>query len=293
MVSERTAARERIAEKNAAIAAQAAKAKRRRLQLQLGIAAAVVVVAVVVIVAVARWTGSSTGTGGTSAASVTKAITAVPAATRDSIGAGTGTTAPISITAPALTSGGKPEILYVGAEYCPFCAAERWSVVEALSRFGSFSGLQLTTSSSTDTYPNTPTLTFVKAKYTSDTVAFVSREISDRQQAPLQSLTSAQQALVNKYDAAPYVPSASAGSIPFIDIGGKYIISGAQYSPELLAGKSEAQVAAALSNPDSAIAKGAIGSANLLTAAICATTGQKPAAVCTASGVVTAAKQLG
>ena len=37
---------------------------------------------------------------------------------------------------PALTSGGKPEILYVGAEYCPYCAAERWAMVVALSRFG-------------------------------------------------------------------------------------------------------------------------------------------------------------
>src|SRR5215471_17073708 len=35
-----------------------------------------------------------------------------------------------------LTSGGKPEMLYIGAEYCPYCAAMRWSMAVALSRFG-------------------------------------------------------------------------------------------------------------------------------------------------------------
>ncbi|HEX8036257.1 MAG TPA: DUF929 family protein, partial [Ktedonobacterales bacterium] len=31
---------------------------------------------------------------------------------------------------------GKPQILYIGAEYCPFCAAERWSLIVVLGRFG-------------------------------------------------------------------------------------------------------------------------------------------------------------
>ncbi len=34
---------------------------------------------------------------------------------------------------------GKPEVLFVGAEFCPFCAAERWPLIVALSRFGHFS----------------------------------------------------------------------------------------------------------------------------------------------------------
>ena len=36
---------------------------------------------------------------------------------------------------------GKPEVLFVGAEYCPFCAAERWPLIVALSRFGHFGAL--------------------------------------------------------------------------------------------------------------------------------------------------------
>ena len=41
----------------------------------------------------------------------------------------------------ALTSNGKPEILYIGAEFCPYCAAERWAIAVALSRFGTLSPL--------------------------------------------------------------------------------------------------------------------------------------------------------
>src|SRR5438309_707950 len=46
-----------------------------------------------------------------------------------------------SESGPLLTFAGKTEVLYIGAEYCPYCAAERWSLVVALSKFGSFSGL--------------------------------------------------------------------------------------------------------------------------------------------------------
>ena len=68
--------------------------------------------------------------------------TSVPASTLDTVGAGSGVTAPPEIKGGTpLTSGGKPEVLYMGAEYCPFCAAERWAMVVALSRFGTFSGL--------------------------------------------------------------------------------------------------------------------------------------------------------
>ena len=44
--------------------------------------------------------------------------------TTDAVGKGTSNPkmlVPLS-GAPALASGGKPEVLYMGAEYCPFCA---------------------------------------------------------------------------------------------------------------------------------------------------------------------------
>src|SRR6266852_5220447 len=45
---------------------------------------------------------------------------------------------------------GKPEIFYFGAEFCPYCAAQRWSLVIALSHFGTFSKLPETYSSNLD-----------------------------------------------------------------------------------------------------------------------------------------------
>ena len=49
----------------------------------------------------------------------------------------------------------------------------------------------------------------------------------------------------------------------------------------MLAGKSWAQVAAAMNNPSSALGKAMIGNANYLTAGICSLTGNQPASACT------------
>ena len=42
---------------------------------------------------------------------------------------------------PARAAQKLPEVLYLGAEYCPYCAAQRWTTIIALSRFGTWSGL--------------------------------------------------------------------------------------------------------------------------------------------------------
>jgi hypothetical protein len=47
------------------------------------------------------------------------------------------------------------------------------------------------------------------------------------------------------------------------------VISGASYSPQVLQGKTQTQIAAALADPNSAIAWAVDGTANLITAAIC------------------------
>jgi hypothetical protein len=48
---------------------------------------------------------------------------------------------PTPVSGPPLTENGKPEVLYVATEFCPYCVAENWALIVALSRFGSFSGL--------------------------------------------------------------------------------------------------------------------------------------------------------
>ncbi len=59
---------------------------------------------------------------------------------------------------PTLSAGGKPTFLYIGASGCPFCAAMRWSLVIALSRFGNFSKLFYDRSATID--GNVPTVMF-------------------------------------------------------------------------------------------------------------------------------------
>jgi hypothetical protein len=183
---------------------------------------------------------------------------------------------------PVVTDG-KPTFMFIGGEFCPYCASERWAMAAALERFGTFSGLQTTKSSGTDQYPNTATLSFLTTKYTSKYVNFDASEIEDRAGNKLQTPSKAAEASFQKYSPK--------GGIPFYSINNQYIGS-VQYSPEVLKGKSAAQIAAALKDPSSDIAKQALTSANILTAGICATTKQQPGAVCGTTEVKAAAAYL-
>ena len=110
---------------------------------------------------------------------------------------------------------------------------------------------------------------------------------------PLDTPAPADAALMRTYDAPPYLPSGSAGGIPFLDIGGTYVSGGASYDPQLLAGKTQQQIADALKNPADPMAQAIDGAANAITAAVCKTTNNQPAAVCAAPGVTAAATTLG
>jgi hypothetical protein len=280
------------------IAAQRARERRAEIRNRVLIASGSVVVVVAIVVAFVLVkvnskppSSSSNGPVGTALASVVNDATSVPASTLDAVGAGSVIGTPTRISGTPLTENGKPEMLYIGAEYCPYCAAERWAMVVALSRFGSFTGLHTVHSSSTDQYPNTPTWTFYKSSYASKYLSFTPVETLTNipEKTPsggytytaLQTPTSAQQALLDKYDAPPYVQQGYQGSIPFVDFGNKYMISGASYNPQVLQGKSWSQIASALKNPSSPIAQAVDGTANYVTAAICKLTNNQPATACT------------
>jgi len=284
--------REKIAAQRAA---ERRAEQRRRILIASGsvIAVIAVVVAFIVIKANNKPSGtSSNGPTGSALASVVSKVTNVPASTLDKVGSGsfTGKIQPVSGGTP-LTSGGKPEMLYMGAEYCPYCAAERWSMIVALSRFGTFSGLSTVHSSTTDTPSNISTFTFHGSSYTSKYLTFTPVEMQTNVLDPstgnypvLEKPTAAQQALITKYDAPPYVSSsAQAGAIPFIYFGGKYVSIGASYDSTLLSGLKWDQIAADLSNPDSPVTKAIGGTANHITAAICKMTGNQPASACTSA----------
>ncbi|HEV2376370.1 MAG TPA: DUF929 family protein [Streptosporangiaceae bacterium] len=282
-------AREKIAAQRAA----EKRAERRRMMLLTGgstFGVIAVVLVFILIYTLNQPSGSAGPASGTALpASVVSDIKNVPASTFGAVGGGLAFPGQIHAVAgqQPLTSGGKPEMLYIGAEYCPYCAAMRWSMAVALSRFGEFTTpLKGITSSATDVYAKTSTLTFYRTGYSSRYLVFTPVEAENGAQKPLQTPTAAQTALWDKVDSSP-------GSFPFIDIGNKYWL-GVIYNPGILGSsatagvggsKSWAQIAAALKDPSSPIARGVVGTANYLTAAICKTTNNQPASVCTSPAI--------
>jgi hypothetical protein len=202
-----------------------------------------------------------------------------------------------------LTNSGLPEMLYMGAEYCPFCAAERWSMIMALSKFGTFTGLKTTFSSTSDFAPDTATFTFSSATYTSKYLAFKPFELATNQQAASSTACNVNgyACLDTNYTNAEYSlfqnlgPATSRGSFPFMDFGNKLLQSGAGFEdqPLALAGLTADQVASQLYNPKGAVAQAEIGSANYLTAALCVMTGDQPASVCSTPFVKQGEKKEG
>jgi thiol-disulfide isomerase/thioredoxin len=277
--------RDRDRSARARIAAQqeaARRAEARRRALIVGGCVVVVLAIVLGIVLAKVLSKSSAAPPGPATeqlpASVQSQIMTVPASTLSAVGTGSVPSGSLStLTGPPLTSGGKPEMLYIGAEWCPYCAAERWAMAVALSRFGTFSPLRGIHSSSSDVYPNTSTLTFYKSTYTSKYLVFTPVESEDVNKAPLQTPTAAQSALWAKYDPP-------GNSFPFIDFGNRFLAT-VTYDPGVLQGLTWSQIASDLHNPSSAVAKGAVGSANVFTAAICKLTGNAPASVCTTAPV--------
>ncbi len=237
-------------------------------------------------------------------------LATVPMTTFDEVGVtvpGVDLTPPEVVTGQApLVSGGLPEVLAIGAEYCPFCAAERWPLVVALARFGHFTVLHDATSAAQSVFPGTPTFSFAHVGYSSRFVAFTGVELFSGQTGAdgtfirITRLTPDQSALVARFGAA-----GEAGGItePFVDVAGRMVATTAAFSPALLAGQSQAQIADEASQPPAAATTGSttapptgqaiIAAANQLTAGICVATGQRPASVCQSRGVRSAAESLG
>lgn len=264
----------------------------------------VVVIIVVVIVAISLLGGSTPAQKGVTPvpASLVKQVTAVPPSVLNQVGiggnspsktpsanpvnpvvGGAGGAAGGNPTLPPVN--GKPSIFYFGAEWCPYCATERWSMITALSRFGTFKGLKGVYSSAGDVYPNTPTFTFHGSSYSSPYIAFLPVEIQDVNKAALDTPTTPEDTVLAAWD--PH------GSFPFLDIAGRYIGGlPAWINPGLLQGLSRSDIAQTLSIPSNAVGSALDANANYLTAAICAVDGGKPGAVCNSAGVKAATKVL-
>jgi hypothetical protein len=277
--------------------------------LTWGIVALVLIVVIVLVVV--KLTGSSnpsstTFQSGPVPASIEQQVTKVPDSVYNTVGVSSPT---VAVTPPHKTTGQpllkfdtKAGVFYMGGEYCPFCAAERWALVTTLSRFGTLSGLQTMQSSSTDVDPSTQTFTFAQAHYSSPYVGVKTRELYSNQPNAagtgyviLQPLTKQETALVKKYDNSKYTggSTTSSGSIPFVSIGNQFIVSGASFSPAVLQGLSRAQIAANLTTTNNPATRAIISTSNYMSASICHINGHAPSSICNSKGVQEAAKSMG
>ena len=217
--------------------------------------------------------------------------TGVPTASLERAAPTADARAPRRSTASAIISvDGKPSILYVGSEFCPFCASERWPVVVALSRFGTFSGLGVSHSSLTDTFPGTATLSFHGSTYTSKYLTFTGKELYDNTEVGgrygvLDTLSPAEERRF-----ADPIENPNHG-FPFLDLGGRYLAD-AQYLPETLKGMTANQIATTLVDPSTRVGGLIDGSANWLTASLCTLTNDEPTTVCASPLISTLKGQL-
>jgi len=275
----------------------AKRTSRKRAALKrsswLLIGGTLVLIAVIIgfFIFLSNQSNSSSNTNGQNGAPVDattlQQVTNVDPALLSQIGTG-GVSNPFKLPSgsPSLLTGpnGKPEVFFYGAEWCPLCAAERWSITAALSRFGTFHNLKEISSSSTDSYPNTSTFTFYQSSYTSSSIDFVPVENENTQRNALQTPTAGEQQILTQYNVTGY---------PFMDIGNRYLITGASYDPAVLRTNpndtssdplTQQKIAAQLST-ENTISKNILGVANYLTAAICKTTNGQPANVCNSAPI--------
>jgi thiol-disulfide isomerase/thioredoxin len=277
--------RAETAARAAQLRAAAARKDRQRTQvIAASVAVVVVVVAVIVGVVISnRPKDAPAAAAGGAAALAT--LEKLPASLLDGAPAPSPEQAPAKLQGGApLTQDGKTKVLYIGAEYCPFCAMERWAMIGALSRFGTFTGITETTSSSTDVHPDTPTFSFKDAKYTSDVVAFEAVETQDREGKPLQTLDGENLALFQKFNPG--------GGIPWVTYGGTNATDGATVDANAFEGKTYDQIIAGIQDPKSDLGRSVLPAINVLTAQICSQTKGQPANVCTSQGVSAASVLL-
>jgi thiol-disulfide isomerase/thioredoxin len=261
-----------------------------------------VVIVVVIVFIVVALTGSTPTVKNADArplapASLVSALAGIPASVYNSVGTGSADTPPFVKTTgqPLLKSGGLPQLVYMGGEFCPYCAIDRWALIGALSRFGTFSGLKLMSSSPGDVYANTPTFTFYQSSYKSPYFVFTPLEVENVNKDSLVPIPTSLNPVIAKYGGATYFPLNTTGiGFPFLDFGNKYLQSGDPdwLNPDLIQPLTRAEIAAALAEASNPAAQAIDAEANFVSAAVCSMDGNAPASVCTSAGVTAAAKVL-
>ncbi len=161
---------------------------------------------------------------------------------------------------------GKPIVVYIGGEFCPYCAVERWTIIIALSRFGNFTNLHYMTSADDD--GDYSTFTFTGSSYSSNYVVFQPFEMYNRSRAVVLTPPS------------NYTSENPNGGIPFVNVGNSYLLTGSIIpNPGILGSMNWTQIITGIKG------NGTLGTqikegANAITTLICKVTDNKPGSVC-------------
>jgi Domain of unknown function (DUF929) len=233
--------------------------------------------------------------------SLVSTVSTVPASVYDAIGVSSPDN---PVQAPAATAGSTPTwlaatggaaplpvVFFYGAEFAPYAAVQRWPLVLALSRFGTFSQIGVMQSSATTAFANLSTFTFWNVHYASKYLVlepverFSSLNPTGARYLRLERPNARQVASIATYGASP-------NTFALLDVANRYVLNGASFAPGVLAGLSQSQIAGNLATPASPLAQAVVTAANEITASICAVDGQKPDAVCESKGVVAADETL-
>ena len=187
-----------------------------------------------------------------------------------------------------LLDDGRPVLFFMGAQYCPFCAAQRWALIEATSRFGEWSGLgPFASPSGMDGFGSVPTFDLAAARFTSDVLSVRTKEIADASGRRLQDLDDLEAGLVDAFNprgSVPFIVAAGAGGQMTIDLA---------FSPGLLHGNGFEKIRDAVgAGEDTAAVRAIAGQADAITAVLCTMTGGVPSAPCRAPVVVELMRRL-
>jgi hypothetical protein len=182
----------------------------------------------------------------------------------------------VEVSEEPITRNGKLFVFFMGAEYCPFSAAERWSIVRGLQKFGQWDGLKQTMSAARDEpFLNLPTYDFTGATYSSSQIEFVARELKDREFKPLQKLQKTEERLVRKFNPKK--------EIPFLLVGGRFMQLGAGFTPKIFIGHTFRQTETELKKAESEIRKTIDAEGNIIAALLCVS--GLPPELCKETGV--------
>jgi hypothetical protein len=244
------------------------------------------------VVSLTRSPSSPTPTA-TELTSYFEAAVNVSNATLESVGLPSAVAIPDRVSPSLSTVATNGVVSYVGAEWCPYCALQRWALLVALSKFGTFTHLDNEIfSSASDVYPHLASWSFYGATYTSKFFTFDPTELTSSQPSKtgpggyqrLERMSSAQRTAFRRYDAQ--------GEAPFVDFGNQFVTLGASSSPSVLEGLTLSEIGSDLNNPKSPVAQSIDGSANYLIGALCAMVQKSPPAFCSSSVIHAASSAL-